>query len=232
MRRNMHPLEIELLKEATVIKTFKQLEEEERMKKQEERMKRIFDLVPRRRRTLGRRRPRAKPQSRNFPKDPRKRSPVHKHITKPKWLLRVLQDMKVDTDPMMIIQKPLDLNDVDPSLNRLSIPFHTINCNNFMNSDETKILGDDDLNNEGQMGVAAFLVDQRTEQWPVVLKKGLFRTVSGRKFMGFLLGGEWSQVVKANGLLDKDNITLWSFRRNGILFFALDSAGDSIDFKE
>lgn len=227
----MHPLAIALLNEATIIKTVRQLEEEKRRKKEEERMKRIFDLVPRRRRSL-RRRPKPKPQSRKLPKDPRKRLPVYTCISTPKWLLRVLKDMKIDTDPMMIIQKPLDLNDIDPSQNRLSIPFDTITCNNFVNSDEIKILGDDDLNNEGQMGVAAFLVDQRTKQWHVVLKKGLLKTVSGTRFMGFLLGGEWSQIVKANRLLDEDNITLWSFRRNGILFFALDFAGDSIDFTE
>ncbi|ESQ49671.1 hypothetical protein EUTSA_v10022269mg [Eutrema salsugineum] len=72
---------------------------------------------------------------------------------------------------VLLIEKTLDENDVDPSQNRLLIPFKILKRHDFLTSDEMKILGDDSINNEGRMGVGAFLVDQRTSQWNVVLKK-------------------------------------------------------------
>ena len=80
--------------------------------------------------------------------------------------------------------------------------------------------------------MAACLVDQRNKQWKMVLKKWVRVSDSGKVLQSFLLSGAWSDVVEANGLRDGDNISLWSFRLNGFLFFALDFAGDSINFLE
>lgn len=200
-------------------------------KEEEESMKRIFDLVPRRKRSL---RKHEKQDSPDFSKVPRRQRTAYTYTkTPPKWLIRVMKDMKiVDDDPKLIIEKTLDLNDFDPLQNRLSIPFDSLISKDFLTCHESRILGDEDINNDGRMGVGAMLVDQRTEQWNVVLKKCVLKTDSGTSLGSFVLSGEWSDVVKANGLRDDDNIGLWSFRRNGILFFALDFAGDSIDFLE
>ncbi|CAH8308957.1 unnamed protein product [Eruca vesicaria subsp. sativa] len=199
-------------------------------KKKEERMKRIFHLFPKRKRSL---RSHPKKHSPHLSKIPIKKRPVLYTTTPPKWIHRLKKDMNIANDPILIAGKPLDLNDVDPDQNRLSIPFQTLQRNDFLTSDELKILGDQGVNNGGRIGVAAFLVDQRTKQWKVVLKKWVrMCDDSGKVLSNYLLSGEWSDVVEANGLRDEDNISLWSFRLNGFLFFALDFAGDSIDFLE
>ncbi|CAH2038799.1 unnamed protein product [Thlaspi arvense] len=201
----------------------KTAEEEE-----EETMKRIFDLVPRRRRSH--RGP--KKETPVFSRVPIKKRIADTYTTTPKWLLRLKKEMKIADDPMLILEKTLELDDVDPRENRLLVPFESLKRSDFLTSDELNILGDESINNDGRMGVGAFLVDQRTKQWSVVLKKWVLTTETGEISRSLLLSGEWKDVIEANGLRDDDNISLWSFRRHGILFFALDFAGDAIDFLE
>lgn len=193
-------------------------------------MWRVFDLVPRRKRSL-----RVHEKHPDFSKVPRRtRTPYTYTKTPPKWIIRVMKDMKIldDNDPKLIIEKALDLNDFDPLQNRLSIPFESLITKDFLNCHESRIIGDEYVNNDGKIGVGAILVDQKTVQWYVSLKKCLVTNDSGESLESFLLGGEWSNIVKANGLRDDDNIGLWCFRRNGILYLALDFAGDAIDFLE
>ncbi|KAF8057207.1 hypothetical protein N665_1263s0005 [Sinapis alba] len=195
-------------------------------------MKRIFHLFPKRKRSL-----RSPPKEHSPPVSkvlPIKKRPIYEYtFTTPQWIRRLKKDMKIVDDPILFAEKPLDLNDVDPVQNRLSIPFHILKRNDFLTCDEGKILGDQGINNGGRIGVAAFLVDQRTKQWTVVLKKWVRMCEdSGKVLQSYLLCGEWTDVVEANGLREEDKISLWSFRLNGFLFFALDFAGDSIDFLE
>ncbi|KAG2267233.1 hypothetical protein Bca4012_038472 [Brassica carinata] len=194
---------------------------------EEKSMRRIFHLVPKRKRSL-----RGLPKKHSVSsKLPIKKRPVLYTTTPPKWIHRLKKDMNIVDDPILIAGKPLDLNDVDPDQNRLSIPFQTLQRNDFLTPDEGRIPGDEGVNNDGGIGVPAFLVDQRTKQWKMVLKKWVRMCDSGKVVLqSFLLSGEWSDVVEANGLKEEDNISLWSFRLNGFLFFALDFAGDSIDF--
>ncbi|ESQ36324.1 hypothetical protein EUTSA_v10009348mg [Eutrema salsugineum] len=201
-------------------------EEEE----EEEMMRRIFDLVPRRIRSIQKRSKEEPPP--DFSKVTRRKRSVYTYTIRPKWILRLKIGMKLDEKPVLLIEKTLDENDVDPSQNRLLIPFKILKRHDFLTADEFKILGDDNIYNEGRMGVAAILVDQRTKQWRVVLKKCVLKTVTGRRRRCLLLSGEWSNVVEANSLRDDDNISLWSFSRDGILFFALDFAGDAVDFSD
>ncbi|VVA90138.1 unnamed protein product [Arabis nemorensis] len=194
-------------------------------------MWRVFDLVPRRKRSL-----RVHQKHPDYSKVPRRtRTPSTYTKTPPKWIIRVMKDMKIldDDDPKLIIEKALDLNDFDPLQNRLSIPFESLITKDFLNCDESRIIGDEGINNDGKIGVGAILVDQRTEQWNVVLKKCVVNNDSaGTSLESYVLGGEWSNIVKANGLRDDDNIGLWCFRGSGILFLALDFAGDAVDLLE
>ncbi|KAJ0244974.1 B3 domain-containing protein [Hirschfeldia incana] len=206
-------------------------------KEKEKRMRRIFHLFPKRKRSL--RVPITPKKQHSSPPHhvssevlPIKKRPVLYTTTPPKWIRSLKKDMNIVDDPILIAGKPLDLDDVDPDQNRLSIPFQTLQRNDFLTSDEGMILGDEKINNDGRIGVAAFLVDQRTKQWKVVLKKWVRMCDSGKVLQSFLLSGDWSGVVEANGLKEEDNISLWSFRLNGFLFFALDYAGDSVDFLE
>ncbi|WZZ20204.1 B3 domain-containing protein At1g05920 [Brassica rapa] len=205
-------------------------------KKEEERMRRIFHLFPKRKRSL-----RSPPNKKHSPpppplsKLPIKKRTVYQYTTTtktPQWIRRLKKDLNIADDPFLLAEKPLDLDDVDPEQNRLSIPFQTLKRNDFLTCDEGMILGDERINNEGRIGVAACLVDQRNKQWKMVLKKWVRVSDSGKVLQSFLLSGAWSDVVEANELRDGDNISLWSFRLNGFLFFALDFAGDSVDFLE
>ncbi|XP_056864381.1 B3 domain-containing protein At1g05920-like [Raphanus sativus] len=189
----------------------------------EKSMRRIFHLFPKRKRSL--RVPSKKTLSPPHVSSsilPIKKRPVLYTTTPPKWIRRLKKDMNIADDPILIAGKPLDLNDVDPDLNRLSIPSQTLQRNDFLTSDEGRILGDEGVDNDGRMGLPAFLVDQRTKRWNVVLKKWVRTCDSGKVLQNFLLSGDWSGVVEANGLKEEDNVSLWFFRLNGFLFFALD----------
>ncbi|CAN7039262.1 unnamed protein product [Brassica oleracea var. botrytis] len=204
-------------------------------KEEEESMRRIFHLFPKRKRSL-----RSPPNKKHSPpplsKLPIKKRTVYQYTTTttktPQWIRRLKKDMNIADDPFLLAEKPLDLDDVDPDQNRLSIPFQSLKRNDFLTCDEGVILGDERVNNDGRIGVAACLVDQRNKQWKMVLKKWVRVSDSGKVLQSFLLSGAWSDVVEANGLRDGDNISLWSFRLNGFLFFAPDFAGDSINFLE
>lgn len=124
-------------------------------------------------------------------------------------------------DPRLIIEKTLDSNDVDSRQNRLSVPINSVIQNDFLTLDEARLIDDDDITNQGKLGVGAFLVDQLTKKWNVGLKQWFMTTESRSSYWSFVLRGEWSNVVETNGLKEGDNISLWSFRSSEILCFAL-----------
>ncbi|KAG5391292.1 hypothetical protein IGI04_032833, partial [Brassica rapa subsp. trilocularis] len=84
--------------------------------------------------------------------------------------------------------------DVKPSQSRLSIPFHK-------------------LIQKWCLGVV--LVDQGAKKWGMFLRRW---EMNGSWNYALVCG--WNDVVKANGLKDGDNISLWSFRCRGVLCFA------------
>lgn len=129
-------------------------------------------------------------------------------------------------DPRLIIEKTLDSNDVDPRQNRLSVPINSVIQNDFLTLDEARLIDDDDITNQGKLGVGAFLVDQLTKKWNVGLKQWFMTTESRSSYWSFVLRGEWSNVVETNGLKEGDNISLWSFRSSEILCFALVISSD------
>ncbi|KAL9305161.1 B3 domain-containing protein [Arabidopsis thaliana] len=144
-----------------------------------------------------------------------------KHPQEPQWLLQVMSRMNGAGDPKLIIEKTLDSNDVDPRQNRLSIPINSVIQNDFLTLDESRLIDEDEITNEGNMGVAAFLVDQLTKKWNMGFKQWFMTTDSGSSYWSFVLRGEWSNIVETNGLKEGDKISLWSFRSNEILCFAL-----------
>ncbi|XP_010457706.1 PREDICTED: B3 domain-containing protein At1g05920-like [Camelina sativa] len=159
---------------------------------------------------------------------PRRRRTTYEYVppqtitnTPPEWLVQVMSRMEGTHDPKLIIEKTLDLNDVDPCQNRLSIPINNVIQNDFLTLDEARMIDDDDITNEGNMCVGAFLVDQRTKKWNVGFKQWFMTTSSGSSYWSFVLRGEWSNVVETNGLKQGDKISLWSFRSSEILCFAL-----------
>ncbi|KAL1200352.1 B3 domain-containing protein [Cardamine amara subsp. amara] len=193
-------------------------------------LKRILSNVPRKKRTTDYEYvpPKDPPQARPKPSPkPLQESPKPpsrpRQIITPEWLIQVMRGMDGAEDPKLIIlEKTLDVNDVDSHQNRLSIPINSVIQNDFLTLDESRIIDDDDITtNQGKMGVGAFLVDQRTIQWSVGFKQWFMKTKSGRSYWSFVLRGEWSDAVIANGLKAGDKISLWSFRCRGILFFAL-----------
>lgn len=187
-------------------------------------LNRTLSNVPRRKRTryyeyILPKDPQASPKSPEAPNPP---SIPRQNIKTPEWLIQVMRSIDGAEDPKLIIEKKLDLNDVDTNQNRLSIPINNVIQHDFLTLDESRIIDDDDITtNEGKMGVGAILVDQRTTKWNVGFKQWVLTTTSGRSYWSFVLRGEWSGVVVANGLKAGDRINLWSFRCRGILFFAL-----------
>ena len=102
--------------------------------------------------------------------------------------------------------------DVKPSQGRLSIPFHKLIQNDFLTTPvESRITST--AKKKWCLGVV--LVDQGTK------KRGMFlRRWEMNGSWNYALVCGWNDVVKANGLKDGDNISLWSFRCRGVLCFA------------
>ncbi|EFH39349.1 hypothetical protein ARALYDRAFT_497170 [Arabidopsis lyrata subsp. lyrata] len=124
----------------------------------------------------------------------------------PEWLVKVMRDMKEVKDAKLIFEKTLFVTDVNPTQNRLSMPFNNLIRNDFLTSVESIIINED-INNNKKIGVGVILVDQR---WNYNLICG------------------WIDVVDANGLKDGDNISLWSFRCCGVLCFAMELSSSSL----
>ncbi|KAG7583293.1 B3 DNA binding domain [Arabidopsis suecica] len=145
----------------------------------------------------------------------------------PEWLVKVMSDMKEAKDAKLIFEKTLFVTDVNPTQNRLSMPFNNLLRNNFLTSVESRII-DKDINNDKKIGVGAILVDQRSEKWGVMLKRWEMKKESGKGSWNYNLICGWNDVVEANGLKDGDNISLWSFRCCGILCFAMEQSSSSL----
>ncbi|XP_020887089.1 B3 domain-containing protein At3g25182 [Arabidopsis lyrata subsp. lyrata] len=145
----------------------------------------------------------------------------------PEWLVKVMSDMKEAKDAKLIFEKTLFVTDVNPTQNRLSMPFNNLLRNDFLTSVESRII-DKDINNDKKIGVGAILVDQRSEKWGVMLKRWEMKKESGKGSWNYNLICGWNDIVEANGLKDGDNISLWSFRCCGILCFAMEQSSSSL----
>ncbi|CAE5971606.1 unnamed protein product [Arabidopsis arenosa] len=145
----------------------------------------------------------------------------------PEWLVKVMRDMKEAKDAKLIFEKTLFVTDVNPTQNRLSMPFNNLLRNDFLTSVESKIINED-INNNKKIGVGAILVDQRCEKWGVMLKRWEMKKESGKGSWNYNLICGWNDIVEANGLKEGDNISLWSFRCCGVLCFAMEHSSSSL----
>lgn len=72
-------------------------------------------------------------------------------------------------------------------------------------------------------GVGVILMNQKAEKWFLLLKRWKMtkKKNSENRTLNYALSCGWNDVVKGNGLKDKDKISLWSFRFEEVLCFAL-----------
>ncbi|VYS67750.1 unnamed protein product [Arabidopsis thaliana] len=145
----------------------------------------------------------------------------------PEWLVKVMTNMKEAKDAKLIFEKTLFVTDVNPTKNRLSMPFNNLLRNDFLTSVESIIINED-INNNKKIGVGAILVDQRCKKWGVMLKRWEMKKESGKGSWSYNLICGWNDIVEANRLKEGDNITLWSFRCCGILCFAMEQSSSSL----
>ncbi|KAG7626491.1 putative B3 domain-containing protein [Arabidopsis thaliana] len=145
----------------------------------------------------------------------------------PKWLVKVMRDMKEAKDAKLIFEKTLFVTDINPTQNRLSMPFNNLLQNDFLTSVESRIIKED-INNNKKIGVGAILVDQRSVKWGVMLKRWELKKESGKGSWNYNLICGWNDVVEANGLKEGDNISVWSFRCRGVLCFAMEQSSSSL----
>ncbi|KAL1194245.1 putative B3 domain-containing protein [Cardamine amara subsp. amara] len=145
----------------------------------------------------------------------------------PEWLVQIMRDMKGAEDAKLIFEKTLFTTDVNPTQNRLSMPFNNLLRSDFLAPVESRIINED-INNNKKIGVGAILVDQRCEKWGVMLKRWEMKKERGKGSWNYNLICGWNDVVKANGLKDGDDISLWSFRCCGLLCFAMEQSSSSL----
>ncbi|KAL1194247.1 putative B3 domain-containing protein [Cardamine amara subsp. amara] len=152
---------------------------------------------------------------------------LHTARETPEWLVQVMRDMKGAENAKLIFEKTLFTTDVNPTQNRLSMPFNSLLRSDFLTPVESRIINED-INNNKKIGVGAILVDQRCEKWGVMLKRWEMKKERGKGSWNYNLICGWNDIVKANGLKDGDDIRLWSFRCCGLLCFAMEQSSSSL----
>ncbi|KAL1217972.1 putative B3 domain-containing protein [Cardamine amara subsp. amara] len=152
---------------------------------------------------------------------------LHTARETPEWLVQVMRDMKGAEDAKLIFEKTLFTTDVNPTQNRLSMPFNSLLRSDFLTPVESRTTNED-INNNKKIGVGAILVDQRCEKWGVMLKRWEMKKERGKGSWNYNLICGWNEVVKANGLKERDDISLWSFRSCGLLCFAMEQSSSSL----
>ncbi|CAH2051487.1 unnamed protein product [Thlaspi arvense] len=144
----------------------------------------------------------------------------------PEWLTQLMKDTSRTlkwgerTDLTLIFERTLFKTDVNPDECRLSMPLNELIQKDFLTSVESRVI-EEDINNKTKTGVGAILVDQRNVKWGVMLKRWEMKKDSGRGSWNYALTCGWVDIVKANGLKQGDDISVWSFRWGGLLCFAL-----------
>ncbi|ESQ38577.1 hypothetical protein EUTSA_v10029136mg [Eutrema salsugineum] len=141
----------------------------------------------------------------------------------PEWLTLLMKEENESvvkwgerTDLRLIFEKTLFKTDVNPGESRLSMPSNELIQKDFLTAVEFRVI-EEDINNDKKMGIGAILVDQRDVKWGVMLK----RWEMGKRSWNYALTCGWNEIVKANGLKQGDDISIWSFRWGGLLCFAL-----------
>ncbi|XP_024010305.1 B3 domain-containing protein At3g25182 [Eutrema salsugineum] len=145
----------------------------------------------------------------------------------PEWLTLLMKDTNETvvkwgerTDLRLIFERTLFKTDVNPGESRLSMPFNELIQKDFLTPVEFGII-EEDINSDKKMGIGAILIDQQNVKWGVMLKRWEMKKDSGRGSWNYALTCGWNEIVKANGLKQGDDISIWSFRWGGLLCFAL-----------
>ncbi|XP_024016187.1 B3 domain-containing protein At3g25182-like [Eutrema salsugineum] len=145
----------------------------------------------------------------------------------PEWLTQFMKDTNETvvkwgerTDLSLIFERTLFKTDVNPAECRLSMPFNELIRKDFLTPVESRII-EEDINNVKKIGIGAILVDQRNVKWGVMLKRWEMKKDSGKGSWNYALTCGWNEIVKANGLEQGHDISIWSFRWGGLLCFAL-----------
>ncbi|KAF8106433.1 hypothetical protein N665_0139s0028 [Sinapis alba] len=124
----------------------------------------------------------------------------------------------------LIFEKTLSVSDVNPNQSRFLIPFKKLKRNDFLTQEESSFLEQDKDDKGNKPGVEAFLVNQRSETWSFVFKRWVMekkKKKSQNSSLNYVLNCGWNDIVQDNSLKAKDKISLWSFRSDGVLCFAL-----------
>ncbi|KAG7574669.1 DNA-binding pseudobarrel domain superfamily [Arabidopsis suecica] len=133
------------------------------------------------------------------------------------------------TEETLIMKKPLTKTDVDGGESRLSIPMSKLLNHDFLTSDE-KIKIHKRIKRDREGGLSVEVIDPKLHVWKLkirgydddMVKKKKTRKRKRRKTSSmYLLAYKWNHVVKANSLIEGNNLQLWSFRSQQKLCLAL-----------
>ncbi|XP_024010284.1 B3 domain-containing protein At3g25182 [Eutrema salsugineum] len=133
------------------------------------------------------------------------------------------------TDLKLIFEKTLFNEDVDSTENYLSMPSRKLIHKDFLKPFELRIVKKDINNDDYKFGIEGILFDERNVKWEAILQKFEVEKESGRRSWNYNLTCGWNEIVKANGLKQGDNISVWSFRWGALLCFALVTPPPSLD---
>ncbi|XP_059455770.1 B3 domain-containing protein At2g31720-like [Corylus avellana] len=119
------------------------------------------------------------------------------------------------SDVKMVIKKVLTKTDLDPSCNRFLISRKKMSVE-FLTEEEKENIVQKKEDGLHFQGMKVSLIEPSLKESSIWLKKW-----NVGKSMSYVLSSPWISVATTNGLDVGDDITLWSFRVDGRLNFAL-----------
>jgi hypothetical protein len=119
------------------------------------------------------------------------------------------------SDVKMVIKKVLTKTDLDPSCNRFLIPSKKTSAV-FLTQEEQDNIVQKKQDGLHFQGMEVSLIEPSLKESSIWLKKW-----NVGKSMSYVLSSPWISVATTNGLDVGDVITLWSFRVDGRLYFAI-----------
>nr|XP_027120569.1 uncharacterized protein LOC113737551 [Coffea arabica] len=114
-------------------------------------------------------------------------------------------------DPVLVIKKKLYTSDVDPGLQRFSIPCKQV-VNEFLTEKERKRFNKGNKQEE----IDAILIGSSFVQYNIKLRKWYMSSSSS-----YVLVSGWNEFVEKNGLESGIDVQLRSFKRGSKLYFIL-----------
>ncbi|KAL0443479.1 UNVERIFIED_CONTAM: B3 domain-containing protein [Sesamum latifolium] len=137
-----------------------------------------------------------------------------------KNVIREISEGRIVSEETLVIQKALFPTDLNPSHNRLSMPFTQISHHGFLTDEEKKFLCCRDGKGKKEHKDVP-LIEPSLKKTTVTLGRWDMPKEKGKTSSTYVINGTWTSIVTGNQLKVEMVIQLWAVRIGEELCFAL-----------